>query len=243
MRCPGQDRRYWTEDAVFEVPCPECGASVELFKDETTGRCTGCGHRFRNPGIDFGCAQWCALAEQCLGLVPEGGAEVQSTDGALAGRIIQQVSETLAAEPSRLRRSLKIYHFARQLVAVEGGDPRVVLATALLLDLAQGWRVSRPNGSRTATATPRDILEDVGCDEETITRICENVRCCQSDESGDRVEYRIVRDADTLARLSTQVLAITVDEWTEVIENRLLTEAAKEWVRKWSAGPRQEGNV
>ena len=27
MKCPGQDRGYWTGDRVFEVPCPRCGSA------------------------------------------------------------------------------------------------------------------------------------------------------------------------------------------------------------------------
>lgn len=240
MRCPGQDRRYWTEDAIFEVPCPECGASVELFKDETKGRCTSCGHRFRNPGIDFGCAQWCALAEQCLGLVPERGAETQSTEGALAGRIIQQLSEALAAEPGRLRHSLKVYHFARQLVPTEGGHPRITLAAALLLDLAQDSSSAEQNNPVIGPAAPKKILDEIGADGETITRVSEIVRCCHSGQEVDCVEFRIVRDADLLASLSSRVLTTTRDEWTEVIEHRLLTESARQWAQKWAGGARKE---
>jgi hypothetical protein len=234
MRCPGQDRRYWTEDAVFEVPCPECGASIELFKDETTGRCTRCGHRFRNPGIDFGCAQWCALAERCLGLVPEGGQEPKTTEGALAGRIIQQVSEALASDPRRLRHSLKVYHFARQLVPSEGGNPRIALAAALLLDVAGGPSNTQQTDALLGPHAPKSILGEIGADEETINRVCEITRSFHTGNSIDCIEFRIVRDADTLALLSSQVLTTTPDEWTDVIENRLFTEAAKQWARKWS---------
>jgi len=234
MRCPGQDRRYWTQDAVFEVPCPECGASVELFKDETTGRCTRCGHRFRNPGIDFGCAQWCALAEQCLGLVPEVWAETQSTEGALAGRIIQRVSDALAAQPARLRHSLKVYHFARQLVPGEGGSPRIALAAALLLDVAQTASAADKTDTLIGPAAPDRILREIGADDDTIARVAEIVRCCHSKERLDCIEQSIVHDADALASLSTQVLSTTSDEWTDVIENRLVTAAAKEWAKKWA---------
>ena len=71
MKCPGQDVRYWKPDAVFEVPCPACGAAVEFFKDDAWRKCHKCGHRFSNPRIDLGCAEWCPYAEQCLGQRPE----------------------------------------------------------------------------------------------------------------------------------------------------------------------------
>ena len=169
MRCPGQDPRYWTEDAVFEVPCPECGAPVELFKDETMGRCSKCGHRFRNPGIDFGCAQWCALAEQCLGFVPDRELPVGSKESALAGRLLQEVKEALEGDAVRLARSLRTFHFAKELAFKEGGDPRVVLAAALLLQLG--------------AARARQILQQVVADEETRQPVR---RIVESHESGMR---------------------------------------------------------
>ena len=61
--------RYWTGDAAFEVPCPKCGTTVEIFKDESSGRCPKCRHRFKNPRTDFRCAEWCEHAAECLGFV------------------------------------------------------------------------------------------------------------------------------------------------------------------------------
>ena len=71
MKCPGQDMQYWTDDAIFEVNCPECDAIVEFYKDDTSRKCPKCEHRFVNPKLDFGCASYCQFAEQCLGTLPE----------------------------------------------------------------------------------------------------------------------------------------------------------------------------
>jgi len=66
MKCPGQDSRYWTFDAIFDATCPNCGKTVEFFKDETRRPCKSCGHRVLNPKMDFGCAAHCKFAENCL---------------------------------------------------------------------------------------------------------------------------------------------------------------------------------
>jgi hypothetical protein len=63
--CPGQDRRTWTPDDIFEVPCAGCGAPVEFFKDDARRRCTTCGATNPNPRQAAGCASWCAAAEKC----------------------------------------------------------------------------------------------------------------------------------------------------------------------------------
>ncbi|MFH1922353.1 MAG: phosphohydrolase, partial [Planctomycetota bacterium] len=136
MRCPGQDPRYWKEDAVFETPCPKCDNSVEFFKDEGARRCSRCGYRFPNPKISFDCAQWCAYAEQCLGFVPEREALSNPGEGALASRLIQEIKGAFENDQARIARALTVFQHARELLSKEGGDPRIILAAALLVELA-----------------------------------------------------------------------------------------------------------
>lgn len=72
MQCPGQDKRTWKEDAIFETECPKCGHAVEFFKDESQRRCRNCRSLVLNPKMDFGCASYCQFAGECLGgLSPE----------------------------------------------------------------------------------------------------------------------------------------------------------------------------
>ena len=66
LRCPGQDKRTWGPEAIFETECRECGAMVEFFKDEPKRKCPECGTRVFNPEMDLGCAEWCPAAEECL---------------------------------------------------------------------------------------------------------------------------------------------------------------------------------
>lgn len=72
VRCPGQDRQFWKPDDIYEVACPKCRSKVEFWKDDIYRRCQKCGHRFRNPKLDLGCAQWCPQAKLCIGLDPAG---------------------------------------------------------------------------------------------------------------------------------------------------------------------------
>lgn len=67
VRCPGQDQRYWKPEDIFEVKCPNCGKSIEFFKDEPKLKCRKCGQMVINPKIDLGCAEWCQYARQCQG--------------------------------------------------------------------------------------------------------------------------------------------------------------------------------
>ncbi len=66
-QCPGQDKRFWKPEDIFDINCPKCGAKVEFWKDDIDRRCGKCGYKFRNPKLDLGCAEWCQYAKYCLG--------------------------------------------------------------------------------------------------------------------------------------------------------------------------------
>ncbi|MFZ9023579.1 MAG: hypothetical protein ACO3BO_02415 [Anaerohalosphaeraceae bacterium] len=51
-RCPRQDPNNLKAGDIFEIDCPECGNSIEFFKDETERTCKGCGGRVVNPRLD-----------------------------------------------------------------------------------------------------------------------------------------------------------------------------------------------
>jgi len=65
--CPGQDLRFWKPQDIFERDCPNCGTKIEFWKDDISRRCPKCAQKTANPAFDFGCAQWCSYAKECLG--------------------------------------------------------------------------------------------------------------------------------------------------------------------------------
>ena len=231
MKCPGQDRRYWTEDAVYEVPCSKCGANVEIFKDESFGRCSSCGHRFSNPGADFGCAAWCSLAKECVGFAPERQSAATPGTGALAAQLILAVREEFPEAPARLIRAVTVYQHARELVLKEGGDPRVILPAALLLGMGMPESAARQDAGNEIISRARRILERIRLDEPTIDRVCRIVGSCQTSRALDTNEFRIVWDADALANLSAENADDRCAKLGTLIEHGLKTEAGKERAR------------
>jgi hypothetical protein len=207
MRCPGQDRRYWTEDAVFEVPCPRCGASVELFKDESSRRCTSCGAKVRNPRISFDCAQWCAYAEECLGFVPEREGRPDPGQGALASRLIRAIKDDPQADQDRIARALAVFQHARTLLVDRRGDPRVVLAAALLSGfLAEEHESGAPSAAEAAgqadgLAEAKRILQAVDVDYDVTASVYRILETYRTGGELDTMEFRMVRDACTRAKL------------------------------------------
>ena len=178
MKCPGQDRGYWSGDPVREVPCPECGAAVEIFRDEGAGHCLRCGHEFFALQADFDCAQWCSVAKECLGFAPDRQSRPGAAEGALAAQLIQRLEQACKDDPARIAHALRVFQFAKELVREEGGDPRVVLCASLLLAAGPFGSV----GGENANEEPNDPLEtqkilcEMGLEEVTRSRVCQIIQ-------------------------------------------------------------------
>ena len=189
------------------MPCPKCGAWVELFKDESSGRCRNCGCKVRNPRVSFDCAQWCALAEQCLGFVPEREGRPDPGQGALASRLIRAIKEEPQAEPDRVGRALAVFQHARGLLTRRGGDPRIVLAAALLLGFLDepcgpaAICTPSPAGQPEGLAEARGLLQAVDLDADSTEYVCRILQAYRTGRELDTIEFRIVRDACTRANL------------------------------------------
>ena len=270
MRCPGQDWSYWTGEVAFEAPCPKCNAAVEFFKDETSGRCASCGHRFRNPRVSFDCAKWCSFAEECLGFVPDRQETSDPGQGALAGRLIRAIKDELDTQQGRIAKALAVFRQASELLSKEGGDPRIILAAALLLEIGidkpgraagstdvvagsadvvaglltephggvRDPRRTRPHGGvrdprRTPTARVRQILEEIGLDQDTTDCVCHVLDNRRTGAQLDTVEFRVVSDSEFLARLAAAKDAGgNPDRLLELAEDRLKTESGKRRARR-----------
>jgi hypothetical protein len=241
MRCPGQDKAYWKEDPAFEMPCPKCGADVEVFRDESTARCGQCDHRFKNPKIDLNCARWCAYAKECVGFAPPKQPSSNLGEGALASRLIQAVKEEFNENPERIARSLVAFQHARELARAEGGDPRVVLMASLLLEIDTLPAAGEKSDEIGPPTRIMEILAELGLDDETIRRVCRIIADCRSSQSGQSqesqsLESRIVSDSDTLARLSSPEIRADRSRVEETIENRMRTPAGKKRARELFLG-------
>jgi hypothetical protein len=154
IKCPGQDTRYWKPDDIFTAECPKCGSEIEFFKDDTRRRCAWCGHRFYNPKIEMGCAEWCQYADKC---VPELYKEKQAMQ-TFKERLKERALALGGGDPDladRLDRSLAL---ATDLLKAEGGDPKVVFAALLLQKVDQEQARSILTELETEAEIAQDIL-------------------------------------------------------------------------------------
>ena len=66
-KCPGQNTMFWRPDDIYDVSCPNCDYAVEFFKTDVKRACPHCSQKILNPKMNFACAEWCDMAEECLG--------------------------------------------------------------------------------------------------------------------------------------------------------------------------------
>ena len=185
MKCPGQDMQYWNESAIFEESCPQCGATVEFYKDDTNRKCGKCGHRMVNPRMDFGCAAYCPFAEQCLGTLPE--EFVGRQDNLLKDRVAVEVKRHLKTDFRRIGRIMRCARYAEQLARDEGANIGITLCAAYLLEI----------GEVTAVA----ILDKLSANSRLIEEVCALIRACLSRSQAETAEQRVLADAILLAGL------------------------------------------
>ena len=169
MKCPGQDSRYWQHDAIFETKCPECGADVEFFKDDTSRKCKKCGHRFLNPGMDFGCASYCKYAEQCIGNLPP--ELIAQKEDLLKDRVAIEMKRYFNRDFKRIGHATRVARYAEKIGKNEGGNLSVILPSAYLHDIGIKEAERKHNSSAArfqeleGPPVAREILERLGARE------------------------------------------------------------------------------
>ena len=175
MKCPGQDSQYWKPGAIFNVKCPECGSEVEFFKDDTTRKCSKCGHRFLNPHLDFGCASYCQYAEQCIGNLPP--ELLAQKEDLLKDRVAIEMKRYFKQDFKRIGHASRVARYAEQIGREEGANLAVVLSAAYLHDI--GIREAERKHQSTAAKyqeeegppIAREILARLGAKEGLIDEI------------------------------------------------------------------------
>ena len=189
MKCPGQDMKYWKDDAIFEADCPKCGTAVEFYKDDTTRKCSQCGYRFVNPKMDFGCASYCQFAEQCLGTMPE--EFIGTRQDLLKDKVAVEMKRFYQTDFKRIRQATSAAKFAENIGMKEGGNLGVILCAVYLhgigLDGAQA------------------ILYKVGASDALVREICRLLENQTNLTEGAPLEAKIIHDALTIQQLQEAI--------------------------------------
>ncbi|MHC4157808.1 MAG: HD domain-containing protein [Planctomycetota bacterium] len=218
VRCPGQDQRFWKPEDIFEITCPHCDQSIEFFKDEPKLKCKDCGQMVINPKIDLGCAQWCQYAQQCLGVANLKDLNI------IRDKLIDEMKKVFGADQKRINHALTVLDYAEKLQIIEGGDPLIVKAAAILHDIgihAAETKHGSSSGRYQEIEGPpiaRAILQNYDLSDETIDHICKIIANHHSAKDIDTIEFKIVFDADSLVNIPEDFAGAGREKLRQIID-------------------------
>ncbi|MGA1875379.1 MAG: HD domain-containing protein [bacterium] len=236
MRCPGQDTRFWKPDAIFDVPCPQCGQPVEFFKDESRRRCKHCGHKVINPRMDFGCAAYCKFAAQCLG-----DADITAQrDELFKNRVGREMKNYFQGDFKRIAHAVKVARYAEQIARQEKADLAIVLSAAYLHDIGikEAERKYRSTAAKyqekEGPAIARRILAKLGAGKELIDEVCDEVCDLVGHHHHPRPQetanFKALYDADFITNLEENQKDHPMEEKKigAIIDHEFLTQSGRE---------------
>jgi Zn ribbon nucleic-acid-binding protein len=201
-KCPGKDTQFWGPDDIYSVECPQCGNPVEFFKDDIRRRCKKCSHMFLNPKLNLGCARWCQYADQCVGDM--GREEFKEI-------IVSSIKDFYGDDQEKIDQALEVLGFAEKIMEKENGNPKVVIATAILYDIGiselrrKAQKGELLNKEKDRLPIVRDLLERSGAKEEVIEEVCRVLEDHDHPEIIDTLDSKIVHDAYWLAKRKNEV--------------------------------------
>lgn len=228
FRCPGQDQRFWKPEDIFEAACPQCGKAVEFFKDEPKLKCRNCGNAVVNPRVDLGCAEWCQYADQCLAVSDVKDASL------IRDELIDEMKKVFEGDQKRIDHALAVLNYAEQIQVVEGGDPLVVKAAAILHDigiLEAERKYGSSAGKYQETEGPpiaEQILRRYDLDQEAVGHVCKIIANHHSAKDIDTLEFRIVWDADWLVNLPVDYAGASKAELQRIIDKTFKTRKGRQ---------------
>lgn len=207
MKCPGQDIRYWSGEDVFEAECPNCGHSVEFFKDDSQLKCRKCGHRMLNPRMDFGCASYCPHAEQCLGSMPP---ELIAKQGDLfKDRVSIAMRKYFGNDSRRIQHALDVAGHAETIgKEQEGADIMVIMTAALLHDIGIKNAEIKYNSSSAkyqhieGPPVAREILEELKAPQELTREVCDIIGHHHWPRDEETINFKVLYDADLIVNMA-----------------------------------------
>jgi DNA-directed RNA polymerase subunit RPC12/RpoP len=223
FRCPGQNTMFWKPGDIYDVSCPNCGKPVEFWKDDARRTCT-CGHRFLNPKRDIGCLEWCKYAEKCMPDVFKG----ENLGAFYRDRLLAAAKKALKPDDKVVEQALEVLDVAEELASAEGGEPKVVLAAAVLSELVQ---VS-PSGRDERAALARNILVELGTEAEVVDEVCKLIHDAFPGTEPGNVNLRILQDARTLIKLGARRALLEKSALERLIDSKVTTQAGRQLARK-----------
>lgn len=210
------------------IPCPDCGAAVEVWSDEAAGQCPACAKtviRTETPS----CVDWCKYARECL------GDEKYKKYGAMKAMLrkpalLAALRHYFGADTSRIEHAGKVVAYAELILAREpAADPNIVIAAAALHDIGIK-NAEAKHGSSAAVyqeeegpPVARAILAELGYPEEFIREVGDIIGHHHHPRPEETINFRVLYDADLLANSEAQRRQRSASGLPERLLNSFLT--------------------
>jgi len=239
MKCPGQDTRYWKGSDISEAKCPRCGAAVEFFKDDTTRACGECGHKFLNPGMDFGCAAYCEHAAQCIGNLPP--ELLAQRENLLKDRVAIEMKRYFKQDFKRIGHATRVARYAEEIAKQEAPSGlAVILCSAYLHDIGIHEAERKYNSTAAryqeeeGPAIARAILEKTSARADLVDEVCDIVGHHHHPRENETINFKVLYDADLITNLEEAGKEKPGDpqRLEKIIENDLFTETGRQVARR-----------
>jgi len=147
--------------------------------------------------------------------------------------IRNHVEQYFKQYPRHIEHTMKVLGYAKQILKAEPGNREVVLAAALLHDIGlpeSKKKYGSDAGKYQQIEGPpiaRDILEKVGADEKTISRVCDIVANHHQRGVVETNEFNILWDADWLVNFGTGYQEADKLRKKSLIEKIFITDSGK----------------
>jgi HD superfamily phosphodiesterase len=187
--------------------------------------------------MDFGCAAYCNYAEQCVGELPP--ELLAQRDDLLKDRVAIEMKRYFKRDYERIDHATRVARYAEKLVIEEKGDPAVVLSAAYLHELgllgAEAEHLSEEPQSEQGEGSQmaREILKRLEAREDLIEEVCDIVNHHHRPRPQETVNFKIVYDADLVAKLEEKQEAkpIASETVNDFIEKSFLTKSGREMAK------------
>jgi HD superfamily phosphodiesterase len=155
----------------------------------------------------------------------------------LKEELLRKMEDYFGADAKRINHAKKVLEFAEEIVANEGGDEDIIVATAILHDIGVHGAERKYNSSAgkyqeiEGPPIAKEILEKSSFPKEKIPEVLEIIAHHHS--GGINTEnFKIIWDADWLVNIPDEVGLTNKDKLTKLIEKVFLTDTGKKLARQ-----------
>ncbi|MBT7701349.1 MAG: hypothetical protein HN700_13730 [Verrucomicrobia bacterium] len=164
------------------MKCPSCGGDAEVWSDEPTGTCLGCGCSVTRTTTQS-CLDWCKYSRECLG--DEKYKQYQTLKASMRKQaLVAAATDRFSWGKRQQNEAWEALERAEQLLQTQDdADPNVVLATVMIRLGCDGT----PSGSsiKAVHAVARELLESLDYPSGFVEKVCKLVAPDSSDPDPD----------------------------------------------------------